>query len=92
MGGLGVPAGQEGQPRDGVLVDPDQPGGLADATALGEMLEDRQDLLVREFGVEQRRALELGEPGLTCVAVEQAVFALPTRPQTERFPASRRPC
>ena len=76
MGGLGVLAGQQGQPGDGVLVDPDQPGGLADAAALGEVLQDRQDLVVRELGVEQRRPLELGEPGLAGVAVEQAVVGL----------------
>jgi hypothetical protein len=34
------------------------------------MLQDRQDLIVGEFGVEQRRALELGEPGLASVAIE----------------------
>jgi hypothetical protein len=47
------------------------------------MLQDRQDLIVWEFGVEQRGALELGEPGLTNVAIEQAV-ARPTEEATDR--------
>jgi hypothetical protein len=34
------------------------------------MLQDRQHLIVGEFGVEQWGALELGEPGLTSVAIE----------------------
>jgi hypothetical protein len=63
--------GQEGQARDGILVDPHQPSSLADATAFGQMLQDGQDLVVRELGVEQRGALELGEPGLADFAVEQ---------------------
>ena len=29
-----MPAGEQGQPRDRILVDPDQPCGLADATTL----------------------------------------------------------
>jgi hypothetical protein len=76
VGGLGVLAGQEGQPGDGVLGDALQSGGLADSTPLGEVPQDRQDLLVRELGVEQRGALELGEPGLAAPAVEQAVASL----------------
>jgi hypothetical protein len=65
-----------GQPCDRILVDPHQPGGLADAAAVGEVLEDGQDFVVRELGVEQRCALELGGPSLTGVAVEQAVVGL----------------
>jgi hypothetical protein len=73
---LGVLTSQQGQPRDRVLVDPHQPGGLADAAAIGEMREDCQDFLVWELGVEQRGSLELGEPGLAGVAVEQPVVRL----------------
>jgi hypothetical protein len=71
-----VLTGEEGKPRDRVLVDPDQPCGLADATALGQVLQDCEDLVVGQFGVEQRRALELGEAGLAGPAVEQPVSCL----------------
>jgi hypothetical protein len=53
VGILGVPSGQQGQPGDRVLVDPDQAGGLADAAALGQVLQDRRDLVVGEPGVEE---------------------------------------
>jgi hypothetical protein len=43
---------------------------LSNAASLGEMLQDRQDLIVWEFRVEQRGVLELGEPGLTSVTIE----------------------
>jgi hypothetical protein len=68
-----VLTGQEGQSCDGILVDPHQARGLSHAATFGEMLQDRQNLIVWKFGVEQRRAFELGEPSLTNVAVEQAV-------------------
>jgi hypothetical protein len=76
VGGLGVPAGQQRQPRDGVLVDPDQPGGLADAAALGQVMQDSEDLVVGEPGSEERRPLELGEPGLANPVVEEAMTGL----------------
>jgi hypothetical protein len=40
------------------------------------VIQDRDDLVVGQFGVEQRRALEFGEAGLAGVAVEQAVLPL----------------
>ena len=76
VGGLGVLSGQQRQPRDRVLVDVDQPCGLADAAAVGQVLQDRHDLVVRELGVEERGALELGEPGLADSAGEQPVAGL----------------
>ena len=76
MGGLGVLAGELRQAVDRVLVDPDEPGGLSDAAALGEVLEHGEDLVARQLGVEQRGALELGEAGLAGVAVEQPVAGL----------------
>ena len=69
-------AGQQRQPRDSVLVNPHQSGGLTDAAPLGKVLEDRQDLVVRELGVKQRGALELGKPGLAGVAIQQTVLRL----------------
>src|SRR5262249_35144353 len=76
VGGLGVATGEQGQSCDGILTDPHQPGGLADAAAVGEVLGDRRDLVVRQLGVEQRGALELGEAGLAGVAVQQPVIGL----------------
>ena len=52
VGGFGVLTGQQGQACDGILVDPHQSGGLSNAASLGKMLQDRQDLIVWEFGVE----------------------------------------
>lgn len=76
MGVFGVPTGQEGQPRDRVLVDAHQPRGLSDAAPLGEVLQDRQDFVVRLPGVEERCPLGLGEPGLADLAVEWPVAGL----------------
>ena len=67
-----VGAGPLRQAGDGVAVDVDQAPGLSDATALGEVLEDGAGLLLREVGVEQRRALTLGEAVSAGLAVEQA--------------------
>ena len=76
VGVSGVRTGQQGQPCDGILVDPHQAGGRSDPAALGELLQDRQDLVVRQSGVEERRPLELGEAGLAGRAGEQAVAGL----------------
>jgi hypothetical protein len=73
VGVLGVLTGQECQPGDGVLADPHQPGGLSGATAVVEMLQDPGDFVVVELGVEVRRPLELGEPGLAGLAIQEAV-------------------
>jgi RHS repeat-associated protein len=71
-----VPAGEQGQARDGVLADADQPGGLADAAAIGEVSEDGQELVLRQVGAEQGRALALGEAGAAGGAVQQAVLVV----------------
>jgi hypothetical protein len=52
-------------------VDLDQASGLSDAAALGEVLEHGARLLVGEVGMEQGRALALGEAILAGLAVEQ---------------------
>jgi hypothetical protein len=49
-----------------------EPAGLADAAALGDVLQDRLDLLRREPGIEPGRARALGEPGLAGAAAEHA--------------------
>jgi hypothetical protein len=76
VGILGVLTGQEGQPGDGVLADPHQSGGLSGPAAVVEVLQDAQDRVVGEFGVEEGRPLELGEPSLAGVAVQEAVVIL----------------
>jgi hypothetical protein len=70
----GVVAGEQAEATDGVLTDADQAGGLADAAAVGEVGEDGQELVARQAGTEQGRALALGEAGLAGRAVEEAVL------------------
>jgi hypothetical protein len=52
MGALGMPTNQFGQPCDGVAMDPEQSRDLADPQPFAEMVQDLQDRLVRELGVE----------------------------------------
>jgi hypothetical protein len=72
MSVAGVLSSQSRQADDGIGVDLDQASGLSDAATLGEVLEDGAGLLVGQMGVEQGRALALGEAVLAGVAVEQA--------------------
>jgi hypothetical protein len=76
VGGLGVHAGQPAVAGDGVGGDPAEPSGLADAAPLGDVLQDRLDLLGREPGVEEWGALALGEAGLAGPASEHAARLL----------------
>jgi len=71
---LGVLAGQFGQPHDGVLIDTDQPARLANATAIGQVLQDGQGLVPGEARIEQGGGLAFGEAGLAGPAVEQTVL------------------
>jgi hypothetical protein len=71
MSVVGVITGGSGRSDDGVAMDPDEAFGLADAIALGEVMEHGAGLLVGEPAIEQRRALALGEAGLAGVAIEQ---------------------
>jgi hypothetical protein len=73
---LGVAAGPAGEADDGVFADPDQAGGLADADAFGQVGQDSQGLVGGQVGVEQGRALALGEAGLAGAAVQQAAAVL----------------
>jgi hypothetical protein len=68
----GVLAGQQAVADDGVGTDPGEAAGLADAAALGDVLEDGHDLVLREAGVIQGGAFALGEAGLAGAAAEQA--------------------
>src|SRR5438309_705198 len=61
---------------DGLAIDADEPSGLADAIALGDVMEDRDGLLGRQVGAEERRALALGEAGLAGAAAEHAAGLL----------------
>src|SRR5262249_13234535 len=55
-----------------VLADGDEAAGLADADPRGDVLQDGHDLVPGQPGVEQRRALALGEARLAGAAVPQA--------------------
>jgi hypothetical protein len=53
-------------------MDADEASGLADAIALGQVLQDRDGRRFGELTAVKRRALALGEAGPAGVAVEQA--------------------
>ena len=53
-------------------MDADEPLGLADAAALGDVLQHGDGLLRREVGAEQRGALSLGEPVSAGAAAEES--------------------
>jgi len=69
-------AGEQAETRDRVLADADQAGGLSDPAAVGDVGQGGEELVVREAGVEQGRALALGEAGLAGAAGEQAALRL----------------
>jgi hypothetical protein len=60
-------AGQAAVADDRVAVHLHQPGGGADAVALGQVLQHRQGLLLGQLRSEQGRPLALGEPRLAQV-------------------------
>ena len=64
--------GDAGQPPDGVGIDADQACGAANATALVEVLEHGQGILLGEMAVEQGRALAFGAAIFARLAVEHA--------------------
>jgi hypothetical protein len=61
---------------DGLPIDADEPSGLADAVALGDVLEDRDGLLRRQVGAEERGALAFGESVLAGPTAEHATGLL----------------
>jgi hypothetical protein len=67
-------ADQQAVADDGVFVHADQAAGLADATALGDVVEDGDDLAVGEPGVEQGGAFAFGEAALTGAAGQHAAL------------------
>jgi hypothetical protein len=66
----GVLAGQSAVADDRVAIHLHQPRGGADAVPLGQVLENRQGLLLSQLRPEQGRPLALGGPRLTRAAVE----------------------
>ena len=69
---LGLFARPDGIADDGVLADADEAGRLANATAIGEMFEKRQDFFGGQAGGEQRSTFEFGEALVTGATVKQA--------------------
>jgi hypothetical protein len=67
-------AGTQAIANHRVFADAQQATGLADAAALGEMVQDGDGFVVTQAGVEQRGALAFGEAGLAGFAVEQAAL------------------
>jgi hypothetical protein len=74
VGLSGVAAGLEGVTNDGVLIDARQAGGLADAAAVLEVLEDGEGFVVRQSCAEQGGALALREAQLAGTASEHAAL------------------
>jgi len=69
-------SGDAGQSADGVGIDADQSPGGSNATALVEVLEHGEGLLLGEMTVEQGRPLALGEAIFAGMAVEQSDVVL----------------
>jgi hypothetical protein len=67
----GVAPGEEAEAYDGVLVDLDQAAGLADATALGEVLQDGKGLVFGESAIKQGSPLAFREACFTGATAEQ---------------------
>ncbi len=70
VSGPGMLAGESAIAADGVGMDVDQAGRLADAAALVDVSEDREGLVLGQVGTIQRSALALGEAGPTAAAIE----------------------
>jgi hypothetical protein len=68
----GVRAGQSAVAADGVAVHPAEASGLADATPLGDVLQNGLDLLGGEPGPEEDGALAFREASLAGAAPEHA--------------------
>ena len=83
-------AGLEGVADDRVLIDAGQAGGLADAAAVLEVLEDGEGFVVGQSCAEQGGALALGEALLAGAASEHAAVVLAvTEGDAEVAPAAQ---
>ena len=76
MSVAGVTSGGTGQSDDGVAMDTDEPLGLSDAVALGQVVEHGMRLVIGKPTVEQGSDFAFGEACLTGVAVEQTDLVL----------------
>jgi hypothetical protein len=88
---VGVPPGGAGQSDDGVAVDADEAPGLADAVALGQVLQDGDRGWLEEVAAIQRRALALGGAGATALAVEQSELLVLAEAAADREVAGATP-
>src|SRR5947209_7355436 len=73
-------AGGAAVAADGIGMDLDQARRLEDAAALGDVVEDRGDLVLGQVGAVQRGALAFGEAGAAGAAIEEAELALLAEP------------
>jgi hypothetical protein len=69
---LGLLASKQTVANDCVFIDADQAGGLTDAAALGQVMQDGKDLMFGQAGIEEWGAFAFGEAVLAGAAVEQA--------------------
>jgi hypothetical protein len=69
-------AGQAAVPGHSIAVHAYQALGLAHATPLGDMVQDRHHGRLGQMGTVQGCALAFGEPGLAGMAVEEAILPL----------------
>jgi hypothetical protein len=74
----GMLASDPTEAADGAAIDLAEPAGLADAAPLGDMLQDRFDLLWWQSRIEEGRPFALGESGLASMAAEHASGLLGT--------------
>ena len=68
---LGLLASEQTVANDRVFIDADQAGGLTDAAAFGQVMQDGKDLMFGQASIEQRGAFAFGEAVLAGAAVEQ---------------------
>jgi hypothetical protein len=69
---VGVIPGDPAQAPEGAAIDLAEPAGLSDAAALGDVFQDRLDLLRGQPGVEERGPFALREASLASPAAEHA--------------------
>jgi hypothetical protein len=67
-------ASEEAVADDGVLIDLDQAAGLADTTALGEVLQDGNGLVFGESAIKKRSPFAFREACFTGATAEQAAL------------------